>query len=385
MNKDNSHSWVRISYGTVRYVNDYIKHDTENFADPQEEEDVPTSSSVVAVRSKAKAKPQSRVHWRDNHPTKWKSIDWYWTIKTRSRVVQSFEESHQSSSTQSEVTSGRRWSNSILQNKVPLTRPSSSNTKLVRWSMVSLFGCRRRTQTKISVLLWLLGINHLSPCSSRTFWGQSYWSYITGWCVDWTWNISLHLPCGKQFQSFFDYQQWIDTWRSKFEQKTICVLLAHWSKKRRPQRSRVYRLLCTTSCTILAKCMEETSRYGILDRNWSWNQRRIEVLSNKIERNYPSRNTPANCIVKAERLKNGEKLYERQYLSPRPPPKISLKHDHNWSKGKYQGSTVETSASREISFNSHLEKHFILVLPNQFNPLNHWRSTGETRYPRGCW
>ena len=50
---------------------------------------------------------------------------------------------------------------------------------------------------------------------------------------------------------------------------------------------------------------------------------------------------PANCIVRAERLKNGENLYERQYFSPRPPPKISLKHDLNWSKGKDQGSTVE--------------------------------------------
>ena len=36
-----------------------------------------------------------------------------------------------------------------------------------------------------------------------------------------------------------------------------------------------------------------------------------------------------------------EKLYEKQYLSPRPPPKISLKHDLNWSKGNDQGSTVE--------------------------------------------
>ena len=35
------------------------------------------------------------------------------------------------------------------------------------------------------------------------------------------------------------------------------------------------------------------------------------------------------------------KLYERQYLSPRPPPKISSKHDLNWNKGKDQGSTVE--------------------------------------------
>ena len=58
VNQDDSHSWVRISYGTVKYVNDSIEYDTENLADPQEEESVPTSSGVVAARSKAKAKPQ---------------------------------------------------------------------------------------------------------------------------------------------------------------------------------------------------------------------------------------------------------------------------------------------------------------------------------------
>ena len=47
-------------------------------------------------------------------------------------------------------------------------------------------------------------------------------------------------------------------------------------------------------------------------------------------------------FLKVERLKTGEMLCERQYLSPRPPPKISLKHDHNWTKGNDQsGSTVE--------------------------------------------
>ena len=51
---------------------------------------------------------------------------------------------------------------------------------------------------------------------------------------------------------------------------------------------------------------------------------------------------PAHCISRVERLKNGEVLYERRYLSPRPPPKISLKHDHDWTKGNDQlGSTVE--------------------------------------------
>ena len=46
VNEDNSQSWVRISYGTVRYVNNYIKYDTQSLADPQEEEYIPTSSGV---------------------------------------------------------------------------------------------------------------------------------------------------------------------------------------------------------------------------------------------------------------------------------------------------------------------------------------------------
>ena len=51
---------------------------------------------------------------------------------------------------------------------------------------------------------------------------------------------------------------------------------------------------------------------------------------------------PGYYFPKIERLKAGEVLYERPYLSPRPPPKISLKHDHDWTKGNVQlGSTVE--------------------------------------------
>ena len=60
VNQDDSHSWVRISYGTVKYVIDSIEDNTENPADPQEEESLQTSSSVVAARSKAKVKPQPR-------------------------------------------------------------------------------------------------------------------------------------------------------------------------------------------------------------------------------------------------------------------------------------------------------------------------------------
>ena len=51
---------------------------------------------------------------------------------------------------------------------------------------------------------------------------------------------------------------------------------------------------------------------------------------------------PAYCIPKVVRLKTGEVLHEKVYMSPRSPPKISLRHDHDWTRGHDQlGSTVE--------------------------------------------
>ena len=61
VNKGSSHSWVRISFGTVKYVIDSIEDNTEIPADPQEDQVPQTSTSVVAARSKAKSKPQPRV------------------------------------------------------------------------------------------------------------------------------------------------------------------------------------------------------------------------------------------------------------------------------------------------------------------------------------
>ena len=60
VNQDNSQSWVRISYGTIKFVVDSNQDNTEIPADPQEDQVPQTSIKVVAARSKARAKPQPR-------------------------------------------------------------------------------------------------------------------------------------------------------------------------------------------------------------------------------------------------------------------------------------------------------------------------------------
>ena len=110
MKEDNSQSWVRISYGTIRYVNNYIKYNTQSLASPE-----PASSEVIAARSKAKAKPQPRESsgtttislnervWIDIVPSR-QDHDSY---KMSKRVINLLR--------QSGCGSRKRWSSSILQ------------------------------------------------------------------------------------------------------------------------------------------------------------------------------------------------------------------------------------------------------------------------------
>ena len=56
---------------------------------------------------------------------------------------------------------------------------------------------------------------------------------------------------------------------------------------------------------------------------------------------------PAYCISKVVRLKTGEVLYEKAYMSPRPPPKISLRHD--WAGGEVSlDSTVDQQPEGKV-------------------------------------
>ena len=63
-------------------------------------------------------------------------------------------------------------------------------------------------------------------------------------------------------------------------------------------------------------------------------------------------------------------MYEKSYLSPRPPPKISLRHDHNWTRGNDQlGSTVEQQPVGKIVQQSFGEvQHVKLSKPTQSKP-----------------
>ena len=182
-------------------------------------------------------------------------------------------------------------------------------------------------------------------------------------------NIPLRLPRWMRVQSSFFSQQWIDTWRSRFEQKTDSILLLPTDRRDETHKDPEH----------IDFSVPRLARY--VHSAWKRHQDAVfwvdinlaireglafhQTRSNEI---ILQGTLPACCIQKVERLKSGEVLYERRYLSPRPPPKISLKHDHNWTKGNDQlGSTVEQQPVGKLTQQSFGEAPRVkLSKPTQF-------------------
>ena len=212
VNQDDSHSWVRISYGTVKYVIDSIEDNTENPADSQEEESLQTSSSVVAARSKAKAKPQPRDstgittiplrerRWIDVEPSK-QDLESYDLSK---KVINLLD-----------VTSDLKFHLRDHHSQI-------QNWSDDRWKacLAAGGGSKRRYQYCSDNLGSIIYLRALQGHSGSNLIDPTLQDNVLIGP-----GIPLHLPCGKHIQSSFNCQQWTGTWRSEFEQKTNCVLL----------------------------------------------------------------------------------------------------------------------------------------------------------------
>ena len=79
---------------------------------------------------------------------------------------------------------------------------------------------------------------------------------------------------------------------------------------------------------ILAQCMEETSRRGFfwVDINLAL-EKGLKFYQTRSNAIILHETLPACCIPKVVRMETGEVSYEKVFMSPRPPPKISLKHE----------------------------------------------------------
>ena len=181
VNKDNYHSWVRISHGLNKLVTDLIDKEYDDNQTTFEEFALKTNVLALASRSKAKAKPQ-------NLPLLAHLQELYLSLKEFGLILS--QELNRISLTQCQkdwllfffmVTfREKKMGDWILENKGLSSERSWTISTLVWWKVEEYNGKRRRQQEKISILYWSVRTrNSWPPSSSRSFRTQSYWSFIS--------------------------------------------------------------------------------------------------------------------------------------------------------------------------------------------------------------
>ena len=228
VNQDNSQSCVRISYGTIKYVVDSIQDNTEIPADPQEDQVPQTSIKVVAARSKATSKTSTeRTCWyNSNHTIPMHESKDGLTLSHQNKILL---RSIVISLLRHNQTVQREEDEAIEFYRIKFYLRNHSSQIQVwsddRWKacLAAGGGSKRRYQYCSDDSGRILYLRALQGHSGSNLIDPT----LTGQCVDWNSNIPIHLLRWMHIQSSFDYQQWIDTWRSRFEQKTDSILFAH--------------------------------------------------------------------------------------------------------------------------------------------------------------
>ena len=265
-------------------------------------------------------------------------MDWHWAIKARSRFVRSLEESHQSS--RHNQTLHREEDGAIEFCKIKF-HLRNHHSQIQNWSddrwkacLAAGGGSKRRYQycsDNLGTIIYLRalqghsGSNLIDPTlQDNVLIGPGIFPYI------------YHVGCTFNLYSIIS-NGLVPGGQNLSRRQTVFFLLVDPRNE-----SHIDPEYIDFSVPRLARYMHK-----------AWKRHQDAVFWVDIDLGikeglvfYQTRSNaiilqgtlPAHCIVKVERLKSCMK----DYLSPRPPPKISLKHDLNWTKGNDQsGSTVE--------------------------------------------
>ena len=324
--QDNSQSWVRISSGTNKYVIDSNHNNTEIPADPHEDQTSQTSVKVIAARSKAKAKPQKRELVDTPciipmHERKW--ID----FEPSEPTLASYDVSKKDTIKQYSEKKMEQF-NSGGSNFIFEINPHRYSIGLM--SVGNLVWLQEEVQKgDISIAQGNSGHNLIDPAlQDNVMIQRGIFHHI------------YHIGCAFNLHSIINNGLIPGGQDSRRRQTVFFLPIDPRNKDHEdpehidfsvPRRARyVHSAWKKHQDAVFWVDIDLAIREGLTF---------YQTRSNAI---ILQGTLPAYCIPKVVRLKTGEVLYEKSYVSPRPPPKISLRNDHDWTRGNDElGSTVE--------------------------------------------
>ena len=343
--EDNTQSWVRISHGSIKIVIDSNNNNTEVPADLPEEQASQLKVKDFAARSKAKAKPPRREPV-DYSPSiipmnERKCID----IEQGNSSFSAYEISkkvihllrHSQIVQREEDGAVQFWRIKFyLRNQFPQNQYWSDD----RWKacLAAGGGSKRRCQYCSGISGTIVYLRALQGHSGRSLIDPSLQDNMIIQCG--IFQHIYHIGCAFDLHSIIN-NGLILGGKDSSKRQTVFFLPIDPRDKGHQDPAKID--------------LNEPRRAQYLHSAWKKHQDAvfwvdIDLAIRKGLTFYQTRSNaiilqgtlPAYCIPKVVRLKTGEVLYEKSYMSPRPPPKISLRHDHDWTRGNDElGSTVE--------------------------------------------
>ena len=146
-------------------------------------------------------------------------------------------------------------------------------------------------------------------------------------------------------QSSFYHQLWINTWRSNSSKRQTVFFLPINPRDREHKDPEKIDLTVPRRAQYLHNAWKryQDAVYWVdinlaIRKGLTFHQTRSNAI-------ILQGTLPAYCFPKVVRLKTGEVLYEKAYMSPRLPPKISLKHEWTKEIGFRTCSTIRSRAT----------------------------------------
>ena len=343
LSQDNSHSWVRISHGSNKYVVDSIQDNTEIPADPQEERLPQTSIKVVAARSKAKAKPQKRetVELPSTIPMNESGLilnqQKPLSLRTRSRRKSPIFFDTVKRYNEKMTEQFNFWRIKFyLRNQFPQNQYWSDD----RWKicLAAGGGPKRRYQYCSDISGTIYYLRALQGHSGRSLIDPSSQDNVIIQCG--LFHHIYHIGCAFNLHSIIN-NGLIPGGQDSSKRQTVFFLPIDPRDKDHEDPEHIDFSIPRRAQYLHSAWKKHQDAVFWVDIDLAFRQgfTFCQTRSNAI---ILQGTPPAYCIPKVVRLKTGEVLYEKVYMSPRPPPKISLRHDHDWTRGNDElGSTVE--------------------------------------------
>ena len=332
LSEDNTHSWVRISHGSNKFVMDSNNNDTEVLELQPEEQALQLNVKDSACRSTAKSKTTKRTCWfftKKLFPLK----EGIGLILNQGIIFSAYEVSKKvvhllrlSQQVQREDDGAVQfWRiEEHLQSQFPQTTYWSDD----RWKtcLAAGGGAKRRYQYCIDVSGKIVYFRALQGHSGRNLIDSSLQDNV--FFQSGFFHHIYHIGCAFDLHSIINNGLILGSQNSSKRQTVFFLPI--------DPRDKVHQYPEKIDLNVPRHAQHLHNAWKKHQDVENWVD--IDLAIRKGLTFYQTRSNaiilqgilPAYCIPKIVRLKTGEVLYEKAYTARRPPPKISLRHD--WAR-----------------------------------------------------